>query len=762
MRTLRPSATPLLLTLLTLALPACGDDEADEASEEDEAGEQAADEGGEKAKSNNNAAGEAASRLEALSGIDRFKHWSPLHAFLNSPATVADVISDKELIVATRDAHVGVSKDSGETWTWTKASDEVVDVAGYAGGPYALLHEGAVSISDDGLLWRRLPRWTEDSLFDLVAAEIGLVAIAKDGAFVHFARDGSGGFAGQLPDKFEAKAITELNGAVLAWSGKRGYGTTDGRSWTELETLPEMPDGRTYLTSAGSCTIGRVSRRQKGVVCSVSGTAHGLGDDFAVASKGVISLTTDGGETWTTASLPFRRANAVFGTTGGPYYAIGDDGAIAISKDGGETWVDQKWEESADLIAGLVDGDRVIIVGNKSTIVYSTNGGSAWEYAMPPVGKNFDFVAKVGDRYVISDGRAFVSSTDAANWVEAEAVERPGKPDSCPDEGPADGEACRYDVDVTTPEGVPDVRALTFEGDVGIALGDDGLVAVSSDGGASWSTSHGLEFGRKGATSFSVEGEQVLATEGSRLLVSTDAGDSWDEGEMVGRFKFEDVHITKGGVWLAVARDAVLAAKVDPKLWLAASEDPLDGRWQSIFEVAGTIFIAGERGELLRSEDGESWAPVVTGLRQPVVEMVGEGETVWAATEGNYKRPNVLLHSQDGGAHFAVASVVPEGSSHPDLSYEEGVLGWRDLASRDQGKSWRHEVDNYLRHAVDVADGSGMKIASPGRLYLSTGPEEGDWTRIDSAFSSGGEIQCDATSGCWILSDGVLYRPLGR
>ena len=356
-----------------------------------------------------------------ITGLDRFKHWAPNRALLNTPTVVADVISSKELIVATRDAHVGVSQDGGETWTWSKADDAVRDVTGFEGGPYATLHEGAISLSDDGLLWRRLPRYGADSLIDVVAADIGLVAIGKNGGFIHVNKDGSLGAEGWLPDKFKPKAVLELNGAVLAWSGKKGYGTTDGSTWTELETLPSMPDGRTYLTSAGSCSIGKVGKR-KGVVCSVTGTAHGVGDEFVVENKGTTSLTRDGGETWVTSTLPFKSANAIFGKAGGPYYAIGNSGAIAISKDG-ETWVDQKWEESANLLDGIVDGQKVIIVGANGTLIYSQDGGSKWEYAQPPVGKNLAWVGKASGQFVASDGRSFVSSQNGADWVEAEAIE---------------------------------------------------------------------------------------------------------------------------------------------------------------------------------------------------------------------------------------------------------------------------------------------------------------------------------------------------
>lgn len=762
----RTLALPLcLLALLVGPLPACGDDEDAEADKPAEEGEgEAEDEGGEEAGEEGGAVAETKRSMAALTGLERFKHWSPRHAFLKAPVVAGSVISEDEAIAATKDGQVGVSTDGGESWTWTAAGDRVVDVAGYPGGPYVQLHEGSMSISDDGLIWRRLPRHTEDTLIDVVAAEVGLIAIGKRGAWVHFKKDGSAGAGGQLPDNFKAKAITELNSAVLAWSGKRGYGTADGESWTELETLPPLPDGRDFLTSAGSCSIGRVDRG-KGVVCSVTGTAYGVGEEFVVDSRGVVSLTTDGGETWVTSRLPFKGANSIFGTPGGPYYAVGNSGAVAISKDGGATWVDQKWQESANLLDGVVDGDTVIIVGAKGTLIYSKDGAKKWEYAQPPVGKNLNWVAKVGDRFVASDGRAFIASANGSEWLETEAIELPGSPGPCGDEGPADGEACRYDADVTSPEGIPDVRSLTFEGDVGLAMGDDGLVALTQDGGASWTETHGLELGRSGATAFSVRGQELVATNGSRLVVSSDGGASWTEAEFAGKPRFSDVLIASE-FRVAAAKGELLVSSVDPKLWISAEGEDLGKSWIVLYEVAGAVYAADGRGELVRSEDGETWTRVITGVSTGIVSMAGEGDSVWAASEAGRRSDPQLLRSEDGGAHFI--HVGPGPTRSPELHFEDGAIHWRGLVSKDLGTSWRPTEAAFHGGAVEVRDGSGMKLANYTSRYVRDelvviiGEGAKDVVRIETAPNEGGVLECDADSGCWMLADGVLYRPLGK
>ena len=761
--------SPILPLVVLLCLPGCklierirgGDDEGEETGEDEAAAAE-----GEAPTQSPDAVGDTVRSIEERTGPGRFKHWAPEPAFIDAGITRSAVISEQEAIVASSDGHVGVTRDGATSWSWTRAGDDVVAVTGYPGGPYVQLHAGALSLSDDGRRWRRLPRYSEDTLTAVVAAEIGLVAIGKSGAYQFVGRDGSGGQAGELPNGFAARSLTELNGAVLAWSGKRGYGTTDGTTWTELEALPPLPDGRSFPTRAGTCALGRVDGG-RGVVCSVAGMAHGIGAEFAVEGRGTVSLTRDGGESWVTGQLPFRGANSIFGTAGGPYYAVGNSGAIAISKDGGSTWVDQKWEERANLLDGLVDGETVIIVGARGTIVHSVDGAASWEYSQPPITKNLSWIAKVGGRYVASDGRSFIASNDGVDWVETVAVELPGKPSSCGDDGPEDGERCRFAAEHGSPGGLPPARSLTFRGDVGLATGDGGLVAFTRDGGMSWSHSHGFALARSGATTFHVRGEQLLASDGARVLASTDGAASWVEGELPGKPRISAVHITASGMWLATARGGLRTA-TDPSSWQLREDEALDANWLAIFAASGALYLAGERGELARSEDGSSWTRVPLGLRAPIIDLVGEGDTVWAATGPTRKLGNILLRSDDGGRSFVEVGEVAAATDQPDLRLNDGALRWRDLVSRDGGDSWSREVENYLPGLVEVGDGSGMRITNwvlhfgPDRLYVVTGEGEYDWVRIDSAFTEGGTIQCDPASGCWMLASGVLYRPLLR
>ncbi|MFV8749924.1 WD40/YVTN/BNR-like repeat-containing protein [Nannocystaceae bacterium ST9] len=750
------AATRVWFAALGLGLgTSCGDD--DEAEAETEAADAPAAEG-EAPATDGKIVPDSVPTPANTGGPERFQHWSPLHAFVQTPVIAAEVIGEREAIVATRDAHVALTRDGGQTWIWARAPQPVVGVAGYAGGPYVLLHPGALSLSSDGRVWAPQPRWTNDVLIDVLASELGLFAIGRGGTWLHFARDGGGGQVGVLPDGFRPLALGELNGAVLAWSGKQGYGTTDAATWTALESVPSLFDGRSVATSAGRCVLAKAT-----IACAVEGMAHGVGAEILVENKGAVALSRDAGKTWINSALPFAGANAIFGTPGGPYWAIGKGGKLASSSEG-LSWNDLDLDEPLDLVDGMVDGDLILIVGSKGTIMSSRSGGSEWSFAEPPVGKNFSWVGKSEGRYMASDGRAFVTSSDASEWVEVGAVPLPASPGSC-SPAPADGERCRWSTRSAVPEDLPAIRGFDFEADVGLAYGDDGLIAMTHDGGATWTVERGLGLGPRGATALHLRGTNMLATNGARLVVSTDGGATWKDGQMAGAPRFFALRVSEGGTWIAAGSE-LLTAKSDPTLWTRPEAiEPAKATWQAIHETAGAIYLAGTKGELSRSDEGTTWTAVLTGEPTPVIAMAGEGDRVWAATAYGRKSNNVLLRSDDGGRHFARVHEMADATDEPDLAWSGGALHWRDLVSHDEAASWKRERENYFPAAVPVADGSGMAIVnrvlsySPDRLYLVTGPGEHDWLRIDAAQTEGGTIQCDAELGCVMLAGGVIYRP---
>ena len=114
---MRARSSIISLSLLACLTVACGDDKA----EAGEAGtEGAAAEAGEAAEGDGGGEAQPEAQPKAgpspVTGADRFKHWSPRHAFINTPVILGDVISASEAIVATAGGHVGVTTDGGASW----------------------------------------------------------------------------------------------------------------------------------------------------------------------------------------------------------------------------------------------------------------------------------------------------------------------------------------------------------------------------------------------------------------------------------------------------------------------------------------------------------------------------------------------------------------------------------------------------------------------------------------------------------------------
>ncbi len=704
---------------------------------------------------------------EQRAELEPFVAWQPLHAFIDAPIVAGVPVSDKEAIVLTKDDHVGVTRDGGRSWSFHRLRNgDAYAIDGYAGGPFVVVGaDGFVAHSDDGERWRDLPRYTGDDLIDVKTSELGTIAVGKQGAFVRYDKDGSTGDTGELPDRFKAKAVIAQSGAVVALAGRKAYGTVDGTNWTRFEQDLDLPSGKVALTSAGACSLGKIEGR-RGVVCSVTGTAYGITNGLAAVERdGIVALTTDGGKSWKTANLPFSKTLDIFGGAGGTIYATGAGGRIAASKNGGKSWIDLEWDDTADLNDGLVDGDTVVIVGDRSTIVYSKNGGKSWDYAEPDFGGNYDQVTKLDGKYVVTDGKVAISSADLKGWdEEIDALPtRPPPPERC-SELPGARSSCRYASGLTTPEGIPDINAFRFDGDVGLAWGDDGLTAFTSDGGASWSTESAL--GLDGLRLIDVRDDIVVVSDGERSAVSVDAGKTFKLVQTPAKVTLYDLMIAETGNIYAVGKSGtLLRSGADPAIWLPV--DAVDGdrtNFVRVFEVGTAFFAAGAKGELWRSVDGNEWLPLDIVLDSPVQAMTGEKSTVLAVTESGKKRGNLLLRSDDEGAHFYVVTEMSHGGAAHDFRLEDGQLRYRDRISADMGLSWQPAVDRYWPGAEPIDDGSGKSIVAFGDRYgkdplYVVGDTEDDWRLIDGAYSEDATVRCAKSAGCWMIAGGTLYRP---
>lgn len=767
-----------LLLAVCIAHPACDDDNdpstADSASEKTES---APSDAKPAAGSDVGSAADAptadtgatkspAPRPQGGTGVDKFKMWRPVHALLNAPVVRATSVGGSCAVVVTKDNHVGVTTDGGESWSFARHIHGAVLAAdGYDGGPYVVTGgAGYAAVSSDGAHWSDRHRYTNNALVGVVAAPFGIVAISRRGDFVLYAKTGQTASAGVFPNKFKPKSLFEHGDAVVAAAGKKAYRTIDGVTWTQMDSAPRVGRGKETLTSAGACKLAKVGKN-KGVVCVVKGTAHGLGSGVAaVENKGTVALTTDGGKAWTTARLPFTGVNAVFGT--GPYYAVGTKGNVAKSTDG-SLWKDQAWDGTTNFTSGLVDGSTVIVIGTGSTIVVSLDGGGKWDYVDPPVGGSFNSVVKRDGSYVVSDGSTVLTSAQGTLWVEDVDAQptAPAKTEDCTTL-PAAGERCQFYAQRTTPAGIPKVRTISFSGNAGIATGDSALVAMSTDGGTNWKVRTGLGLGR--TVLFDTRGTVVAASNGKRVVVSNDSGTTWSEIALSKKASLRALHVaTNGNIYAAGSSGTLLVSMGDHSVFVPAETGSKDRtKYISILEAAGAIYAVGAKGELWRSSDGAVFSKVVTGTRAAVQALAASGDTLVAVTAPGRRSGNTLLRSEDGGAHFYAAGELADFAnlSPTSLYFKGDTLHFRARVSQDFGRSWHRESENYWSGAVDAGDGLRLSNRVSGfskdRLFVITGDGERDWVQIEDVFSEGGRLNCQGDSGCWMVAGGTVYRPL--
>ncbi len=710
----------------------------------------------------------------AEAASSRFDSWGVVHDFLGARVTAGKVVSSTEAIAFTKDNHVGVTLDGGESWGFmAPGAGDILAVAGAPGGPFVVGgRAGFMAISRDGKSWSDLPRFTNDSIVGVAINATAIVAVGRGGQYIQFDKAGRTGTAGMLPDKFKAKDVVNVGGRFIAVAGNKGYASNSGLAWAKLDALPMMKVGRTIPTSRGTCKLGRVGRA-KGVVCEVKGTAYGLSSaETLVDDKKTVAFTQDDGDTWSIAEAPFRGINGVLGAYGGPIFVYGNKGGLATTRDG-SSWREVNVNVTKNLRHGLMEGSTAIIVGDGGAIIKSSDGGENWTVVPSPVNKSLKQIVKLDGRYIIPLGKGGIESVDGETWTEIidltvlDRIEAPGRPGKCEGRMPTPGQVCKLTRAVTTPLGMPSVRAFSFTGDTGLATGDSGLVAFTNDGGASWNWKAG--FSLRGLQSFDLSGDRVIAVGGKSVIVSTDGGNTFREAQLPKKTgKIAATLITEAGtVYAGGSGGTILRSDGDLTRWNLLEVGPkVRAKFIGLFEVGGALYAAGSRGELYRSEtSGILWSPIATGSREPIQAMTSEGETVLAATMAGRKGGNHILRSDDGGAHFYVLREVSHAGDVSRFTLSGGTLTYNDRVSKDFGGVWTMAGDNWWRGASEVGDGSGLRVVNyPSRYtrdkFFIIGKDEGDYAIVDAFISKGSYVTCGGDTGCWMINKGQVYRPL--
>lgn len=227
----------------------------------------------------------------------------------------------------------------------------------------------------------------------------------------------------------------------------------------------------------------------------------------------------------------------------------------------------------------------------------------------------------------------------------------------------------------------------------GWAVGQWGVILHTRDGGETWEL-------QRSDTSVDqplfavhfIDGEHgVAAGLWSLLLVTADGGRHWQalklatppEGGPADRNLFSIFASSSGTLFIAAEKGTVLRSTDHGASWEYVNTGYKGSLWTGCALRDGTLLVAGLRGTVYRStDDGRSWQPVASGTRSSITDIVEHGGQVMAVG-----LDGVQLTSRDEGRSFSVTvresrtdltalGAVPGGDLH--VFSTTGVAKWAE------------------------------------------------------------------------------------
>ena len=143
-------------------------------------------------------------------------------------------------------------------------------------------------------------------------------------------------------------------------------------------------------------------------------------------------------------------------------WVSGDKGLILFSPDGGLTWGRRNTGVEARLLSvSFIGVDDGVVVGENGTILVTTDGGMTWQRSVSPTSLRLNAVAfaEDGTAWAVGDEGTMLRSRDGGvTWTQL-----------------------GFQLPLTSA-----LRAVSFDGAFGAAVGAEGAVLTTTDNGDSW------------------------------------------------------------------------------------------------------------------------------------------------------------------------------------------------------------------------------------------------------------------------------------
>ncbi|MDL5030696.1 YCF48-related protein [Pelomonas sp. APW6] len=451
----------------------------------------------------------------------------------------------------------------------------------------------SVSVAPGGALWR-LEVSGGSNLFGGVPGDKGDVQVSRD-AGKTWVR-----VLASSPDRFGAlKVLDDLHVVAKTWTGQAWSPDPGSELWSQ--TRDGGASWEACQPSGGPVVcMSRTEPEQTAVSGAfvlgqfLQSDPRGRSKDFRLSASRQFSLTRQ----------ELRRS---------------DDGGLQWTRAFGPRGAGQVAE-----VAAL--SDRVLLQVRAESVLRSSNGGQDWTEVLPLGPPTFS--QRLAQLQALRNGVVWLLS-DTQVWRSADGGQTWQKPDA----PYVNWDALRFNDD----------------GQTGWAV-FLGRVFKTTDGGTSWSYVSVLPDGAPGELTV-LNTQRLLARTGTSLLLSEDAGQTWQQVWQTPRAFTVSLSAVKplgpGSLMAVGSRNTVLLSQDGGRTWQALALAADAGtQWLSVESVDGkTIWIGGSQGELMRSLDaGKTWGAVASGTTDALsrIQFV-DAKTGWIAT------PEGLLATGSGG-----------------------------------------------------------------------------------------------------------------
>lgn len=223
----------------------------------------------------------------------------------------------------------------------------------------------------------------------------------------------------------------------------------------------------------------------------------------------------------------------------------------------------------------------------------------------------------------------------------------------------------------------------------GWAVGHNGVILTTNDGGEHWSLQRfdGVRDQPLFSVNFTDDKRGIAVGLWSLVLVTSDGGSTWKSvqlpappgGGRTDRNLFRVFGDRQGTLYVAAERGTVLRSKDGGISWTYHETGYKGSFWTGAVATTGEVYVAGLRGSLYRSTDyGSTWQSVSSGAKSSLTDIAVKGDSITAVG-----LDGAVIHSTDRGATFkatqredrvALTSLILTESGAWQLFSKRGVI----------------------------------------------------------------------------------------